>query len=525
MCLTIPSCSASDREQERGREDNVMPPKLVVLIAVDQMRDAYFDDYRDHFSGGLKRLQEAGFRFENSWVDHAPSNSLPGHASLATGAYPSRHGVIDNSWIEWREGDPVVVGALRDQNYTLIGAPEATGRSPRSIEVDGLADWVLAAHPDAKAVSIGTGTVSTGANGGQTSQHVYWYNGSVSRYVTSTYYRASLPEWVTTYNQQLEGKLSNYSSWEPDERSYPFLNTLTDAREFEADGVNIVFPHNKPDSPDDFGEWAHGTPFADATAIELAQIAIEAEGLGKDEVTDYLGVVLSSLDDVGHVYGPNSAEQYDALIRLDRILGELFELLDQSVGPEHYLVALSADHGVADAPEVSGKNRYAIDEVRTLVASAQEAADSARLSGDNPRAAAAAVYLDSPFVERLIYPENMAAPKDEIEQLYANSFRPGRTSRHPFYGSDGVNAADHGFIIVTPEGDFPNWAAAIHGTAYDYDRQVPIFFYGAGITSGCSQAMARTIDVAPTLAMLASIEETEYTDGVPLSFVESAACR
>ena len=66
-----------------------------------------------------------------------------------------------------------------------------------------------------------------------------------------------------------------------------------------------------------------------------------------------LAISFSSLDKVGHDYGPHSHEVQDILVRLDRTLGELFAALDRQVGPGNYTVALSADHGVPPVPERS----------------------------------------------------------------------------------------------------------------------------------------------------------------------------
>jgi hypothetical protein len=64
-----------------------------------------------------------------------------------------------------------------------------------------------------------------------------------------------------------------------------------------------------------------------------------------------LAVSFSALDLVGHEYGPRSHEIQDVLVRLDQVLGRLLDALDHSVGADRYVLALSADHGVAPIPE------------------------------------------------------------------------------------------------------------------------------------------------------------------------------
>src|SRR3974377_1860030 len=78
----------------------------------------------------------------------------------------------------------------------------------------------------------------------------------------------------------------------------------------------------------------------------MAENAIDALRLGKSGGTDYLGVSYSSVDYVGHTFGPRSWEVQDVLVGLDPDLGELFQQLDQKVGRGNYVIALTGDHGV-----------------------------------------------------------------------------------------------------------------------------------------------------------------------------------
>src|SRR5258707_14738496 len=67
--------------------------------------------------------------------------------------------------------------------------------------------------------------------------------------------------------------------------------------------------------------------------------------------SDFLAVGYSSVDYVGHEFGPRSREIQDILVRLDKDLGNLFAHLDEKIGRGNYVVALSADHGVVPIPE------------------------------------------------------------------------------------------------------------------------------------------------------------------------------
>ena len=85
------------------------------------------------------------------------------------------------------------------------------------------------------------------------------------------------------------------------------------------------------------------------------------------DATDFLGVSFSATDTVGHPFGPASRELEDTVARQDDVLGALIKHLDAKVGRERYVLALSADHGVADVPVTRGAGRVAQEDVRERI--------------------------------------------------------------------------------------------------------------------------------------------------------------
>src|SRR5260370_13240282 len=123
------------------------------------------------------------------------------------------------------------------------------------------------------------------------------------------------------------------------------------------EGWDLTFPHplrgktgvGEPDSAF-YEQWA-SSPYANTALTALAEEAVDALKLRNSNGTDFLAVSYSSVDYVGHAFGPRSHEIQDILVRLDKDLGELFAHLDKKVGRGNYVVALSADHGVVPIPE------------------------------------------------------------------------------------------------------------------------------------------------------------------------------
>ena len=95
------------------------------------------------------------------------------------------------------------------------------------------------------------------------------------------------------------------------------------------------------------------SPFADAYVGADGRRGCRRLKLGQGPATDYLAISFSSLDVVGHDFGPRSHEIQDMLLRLDDTLGEVCSTdARQESGPAlSYVLAFTADHGVATIPE------------------------------------------------------------------------------------------------------------------------------------------------------------------------------
>ena len=511
--LIVASCSAP----QNGDAISNHTPKLVVVITVDQLRGDLLDINGDDFSAGFRRLLDGGMRYENAWVDHAPTNSYPGHASIATGAHPKTHGFSDNSW-KARDGD----GWRRVYASNMLphdcnaegGAAQGEG-----LLVPTLGERFLASGGKFAAISASRQIARIYA--GAARAPVLWLIPEEGGYVTTLCYGAEAPSWVRKFNEET---LPNFATGRWDLTLAPEITARLrpDASSFEGEGGPNAFPHVAAAEEDPLN-WFYDTPAADASALALAIEAIKAERLGQDDTPDLLNVVINTIDNTGHRYGPFSVEQADNLFQLDRNLGDFMTQLDVLVGRNEWTLVLTGDHGAAPAPETLPDHptarRVSAEEVEEVIASAHRAADA--FGSDDPaRYSAAAEAVEAfAFVEKVYVGDeilNAAANGDDTAAIYANSFLADRPARHPFYDSEDKSLADLGLTPVLKEYVVVNWATSIHGSHYDYDRAVPILFYGAGVTPGLSDEFVRTIDIAPTLAALANISSQPRFDGASL---------
>ena len=531
LCLLILfglSLSASSAPRKDAKRPSKSRPALVVLIGVDQLRADILQRYDVAFTGGFRRLQEEGFEFANTFVDHVPTNSMPGHATLATGMFPSHHGILDGGWIEFVDGRPRGMPSVEDPAFQIVGVPEARGASPYRFLTTGLADWIKAADSRAEVVGLG-GEYGPILHLAKARGHAYWYSPSVGQFVTSTFYANAYPEWVQDFNDGDLKRMQQETTWNLSVPEKFRQLALQDDIKAEYDHVHTTFPHvlanetslDDPKAPATLAEWFYFQPGIDEAILLLAQRAVANLQLGQRGVTDFLSLHLPAVDAVGHRYGPRSLEQLDNVLRLDKALGQFFAYLDERVGAGNYLVALSADHGVAEIPEEAaalGKagRRITIkqmDEVFDAVAAYVAA---------HPEPTPARSEEIAKIVRRFDFVGG-AVTRDELSRttqtegpvyLFKNSYHPDRylSTLRSSHGSMGR----FGIVGWLTEGSIPDEAPAVHGSPHLYDRQVPLFFMGTGVRPGKSPQRARTVDVAPTLAALAGVPAPSGLDGKPL---------
>src|SRR5207237_4278662 len=74
----------------------------------DQMRGDYLRRWEELYAdGGFKRLMKDGAWFTDCHYPYAFTLTAPGHASMATGCAPEKHGIVSNDWYSRAEADTV----------------------------------------------------------------------------------------------------------------------------------------------------------------------------------------------------------------------------------------------------------------------------------------------------------------------------------------------------------------------------------------------------------------------------------
>jgi predicted AlkP superfamily pyrophosphatase or phosphodiesterase len=506
-------------------------PKLVVMLVVDQMRADYVDKFLGQWTGGLKRLVEEGAWFRDAAYPYAATETCVGHATISTGALPATHGMVANAW--WDRETQKMVTCTADpvaKNVGYAGVSTKGGDSAWRMQVPAFAEELKFQTGGAtRIVTFSLKARAAITMAGHKGDAVTWFDGL--GWVTSSVY-GTMP-FVEAYLSAHPVKADYGKTWALSlpESAYWYDEKATGA--VPPQGWELTFPHplrgkaasNEPDEAF-YQQWA-ASPFADMYLTQLAENAVNSLGLGKGGGVDYLGVSYSTLDYVGHAFGPQSWEIQDILVRLDRDLGELFTSLDKKVGRGNYVVALSADHGVVPVPEDMQKTGadagvLHLPDVQERVEKALEPLNYpkpaiARITGSDlyfvPRvyeklkgdAAAMGQVLDAiksaPGVAEVYRAEQLAdrpATQSPTRRAMADSYSPGRSGDlfivpKPYWLMDG-----------TPAGKTRSSGTG-HGTPYNYDQRVPILLMGYGVEPGQYQGEVTPADIAPTLASLCGI--------------------
>jgi hypothetical protein len=341
----------------------------------------------------------------------------------------------------------------------------------------------------------------------------YWIEPGSGAFVTSTYYRDNLPQWVQEFNSSTPAKY-----WD---------------REWKDDQGTVLrsTAHRKGRKGDDAGfyEVIGGTGFANEYELEFAKQLISNENVGGGPATDLLSVSLSANDILGHAVGPDTPEMRQMALDLDHQLAAFFAFIGQRIGLANVWIALSADHGVSSLPDAVRKLHIPAANLRKAGLDQQiNAALTAKFSPGHPLTyvhfdypvawldnnAFATAHINERDAERAAgeaiqqaglrgyYCKSQLAsgevPDTELGRKYLNSYSP--------LGSWFVMGIPNFYNVGSSSG-------TDHASPYNYDTHVPLAFYGVPFQPGTYRERAEPVDMAPTLASLLGINPPTHSIG------------
>ena len=491
-------------------------PKLVVVIVIDQFRGDYLERYRDQFGeGGFRVFLDRGAYFTDCNYDYANSRTAPGHATLFTGSYTSGHGIVANEW--WDPAKKKRVTSVEDDKTKLVGTGKTgPGASPHNLTNDTLGDELkLATGGKARVFAISLKDRAAVFPAGFSGDAAYWIDPKSGDWITSTYYRPDLPEWVRNFNGS--------------HRAQKFWNR--EWKDSDGNTLGSTAPRNGKDgTPAGFYEVVGSTPFADDYQLQFAKELVLYEKLGAGSATDLLVISLSANDILGHQVGPDSPQMRSMALELDRSLAEFFGFLGHQIGMANVWMALSADHGIAPLPEFAKTLRLP---AANLDAKALREQINSLLSKKYSKKADYLVDLDYPlaWLSEDAFAGTPAGKKESDAEADAGEamkqagftgyFTKSQLARGETPATEVGRRYSHSY---SPEGGWyvigiPSpfhvgiTKGTDHETPFSYDTHVPLAFYGLAFQPGTYRTRAEPVDLAVTLASLLGVNAPAQATG------------
>ena len=518
------------------------PPKLVVMIAVDQFSADLFAQYRSHFTGGLARLA-SGVVFPSGYQAHGATETCPGHSTILTGNHPAHTGIVANNFFD--------LSAAREdkrlycaEDETVPGTSSRSGQYAPSVDhlmVPTLGDLMKAHDPRAQVVSVAGKDRAAIMMGGRQADELMW----LAPTGLTSYRGRALSPTATQAGTAIAAAIA---------QSRPGLTLPADCAAHD-----IAIPIDKGGTVGtgrlarDGGDFRRfmASPEADGAVLAAATALRQARRLGEGEATDLLILGLSATDYIGHGVGTEGSVMCLQMLALDRELGDFFTRLD-ATGID-YVVALTADHGGHDMPERNRQNGWPAAErvARTLDPAAIGKAVAEKLGLPQPLfhadgpfgdmylskaltpaqrktalAELVARYRAHPQVEAVVTAEELASRP--ISKRAADTWSLLDKLRASY------NAQRSGdFIVVlrdrvTPIPESGLGYVATHGSLWDYDRRVPMLFWRKGLAGFEQPNAVMTVDILPTLAALIGLPlDMSKVDGRCLDLLSGpeSSCR
>ena len=527
-------------------------PKLIVIVVIDQFRGDYLNRNRDQFKGrGFNLFMKEGAWFTDCYYDYANTKTAPGHATIGTGAYTDGHGIESNEWWDASRSYELKVSSVQDERYQLVDLPHdsipanmpgapgwatkwVVGASPLNLRATTLGDELrLATVGRSRVYGVSLKDRAAILPAGQAANGAFWIDTASGHFTTSTYYMEHLPEWATAFNAGGRAEQA--------------------AREANAEGTT------------QFYELVGRTPAANSYELDFAKALINGEKLGQSGVTDLLVVSLSPNDIQGHQFGPDSDFEQQMILSLDRDLDNFNTWLDQTVGLQNVWMALTADHGIApiageaaklgvhavavdmdkvyDTLNVELNKRHshgaklgyllpdpdlpyiALDSRTFKKAGVDEKSAEDEVAALLP--AAVASQNPNPLPVLKLLPPTVVQPSQQrlppaphVQYVYtriqlANNQLPpsewGRLLAHSY--------AEHGnwFVMMVLDAyqmaGTGQFAGTNHFSPWDYDRHVPLAFYGTPFVPGEYHEPVAPVDLAVTFASLAGVNRPSAAVG------------
>ncbi len=507
-------------------------PRMVIGIVIEDFNPDYIERYWEKFGeGGFQRLYSRGFICANHHYDNLLQRKSVNMATLSTGTDPSRHGIVNDIWIDRLKDKEV--DAINDNFYITVGSDSKEGeRSAKNLMTPTLGDQLkLVTKGKSRVFSVALNDNSAVFAAGHAADGAYWFDKASGKMISSSYYVETFPQWAFDYNALKMTDSYFGMSWTPFKEQISYTESISDAALNESGylGKYNTFPYNMNKLKKESGgsyKILKTTPFGNTIVKDFAIQMIPKEQIGYDLVPDLLTVVFSSMDYERYSFGPFSVEMEDTYLRLDKDIAELLKYIESGYGTDNVLVYLTGLTSISYPAEYL-KEKYrmtaGIFNPESAVALLKSYLNIKYGVGDwvelftNQQ-----IYLNHDLIEKkklnrqemqgavatfLNQFEGIAYAK-AANEIEADNFPGGPLE--PFQNNYHIKRS--GDVLIRYE---DGWQPRDKFNPIDYtdNSQVPLVWFGAGITKGTTMRRTNATDIVPTIAAFLGIAPPSSVTG------------
>ncbi len=511
-------------------------PKLIIGIVVEQMRYDYIEKYWNKFSEkGFKKLVNEGAFCENARYNYMFNQPGTGHATIATGTNPSKHGIISTQW--WDRSIAEMVYCVQDYDKKTIGNTTKSGqRSPKHLLSTTVSDALRQSNfLRSKVIGVSLRDCASILLTGHSANAAYWFDDRSGNWVSSSFYMDELPKWVNDFNDKRFPDLYLERTWSTLLPLTEYTESFTDNSPYENGFLNEykTFPYNLPELNKLTREYTFfkNTPFANSVTKDFAIAALLNEDMGKDEYTDMLMIDFAAGDFTGRQFGPGAVELEDIYLRLDQDIAHLLKIVNNNIGKENVVIFLTSDHGSSYTPSwlkqanmptgyfnyktafsllrvylnaIFGKGKWIEKYHQQQFYLNQELIEDSKIDITKIEYESMKLLEQFSGVSRVMMASKLqreAYLNGDFEKIQ-NSFQRTRS----------------GNLIISL---LPGWMeegeeVISYNSFYNYDTHVPLVWYGWKIKRNKIYQNINMVDIAPTLSQILKVSLPNASKGRPI---------
>lgn len=457
-----------------GAQNTAPQPRLVVNIAIDQLRTDYLESFSPIYGGGgFRKLMEGGVVYRNIQYPFTPVDRASALAAINTGTTPSRNGIVAEQWFDRQTLRPAT---CTDDN-SVNGLFTTEKASAQNVMTTTLSDELkIATRGKAFVYSIAERKDAAVIPAGHNADGAFWVNSKENCWCTSTYYSKKAPKWLEAYN-------------------------------------------------------LYNTPYKKNSGIneqitELALKCVAANSLGKDDATDMLFITYNAAPAIDKDGNENCKETY---VQIDRHIAKLISNLQNSLGQDNVLFVVTGT-GHYEELRTSDKNyrlpggtiyinrtanllnmylgalygsdKYVEGYMDNQIYLNQKLIDRKRLDMNTIAETAASFARQCQGVEE-------AHSANEILKTYNPELEKTRKSLY-------ISRCGDVLLNAAPGWDFINEETQQQFSQYTGYLQTPAIFYGTGIKATKIDTPASVESISPTIAKTIRIRAPNGCKEAPL---------